>query len=141
MFIGEYQHTIDCKGRLIIPTHFREGLTEKFILTKGLDNCLFAYPPAEWIALENKMRALPLNKADARAFIRFFFAGACECSFDRQGRILIPANLRNYAGLEREIMVTGASMHVEIWAKERWDLYTAEVTNKITQLAESLMEF
>lgn len=123
MFIGEYQHTIDPKGRVIMPAKFREGLGEKFVLTKGLDHCLFAYPNEEWGILEKKLRSLPLTNKDARAFIRFFFAGACECELDKQGRILIPANLREYAGLERDVVIIGVSTRVEIWSKDRWDEY------------------
>ncbi|MCM8899873.1 MAG: transcriptional regulator MraZ [Clostridiales bacterium] len=125
MFIGEYQHTIDPKGRVIMPAKFREGLGEKFVLTKGLDQCLFVYPNEEWGILEKKLRSLPLTNKDARAFIRFFFAGACECELDKQGRILIPANLREYAGLEKDVVIIGVSTRVEIWSKDRWDEYNS----------------
>mgnify|MGYP000902033923 FL=1 len=125
MFIGEYQHIIDVKGRVIMPAKFREGLGEKFVLTKGLDHCLFAYPNEEWGILEKKLRSLPLTSKDARAFIRFFFAGACECELDKQGRILIPANLREYAGLEKDVVIIGVSTRVEIWSKDRWDEYNS----------------
>src|SRR5690606_32325304 len=99
MFIGEYQHTIDDKGRVIMPSKFREDLGPNFIMTKGLDNCLFVYPIEEWQILEEKLRTLPLTNRDARAFVRFFFAGATECVLDRQGRVLIPGNLREHAKL------------------------------------------
>ena len=125
MFIGEYQHTIDPKGRVIMPAKFREGLGERFVLTKGLDHCLFAYPNEEWSILEKKLRSLPLTNKDARAFIRFFFAGACECELDKQGRILIPANLREYAGLEKDVVIIGVSTRVEIWSKNKWDEYNS----------------
>jgi len=125
LFIGEYQHIIDVKGRVIMPAKFREGLGEKFVLTKGLDHCLFAYPNEEWGILEKKLRSLPLTSKDARAFIRFFFAGACECELDKQGRILIPANLREYAGLEKDVVIIGVSTRVEIWSKDRWDEYNS----------------
>jgi len=95
LFYGEYQHSVDAKGRVIIPSKFREGLGEKFILTKGLDNCLFAYSLEEWSNLEAKLRSLPFTDKDVRAFVRFFFAGAAEVEVDKQGRILIPQNLRN----------------------------------------------
>jgi len=101
LFYGEYQHSVDAKGRVIIPSKFREGLGEKFILTKGLDNCLFAYSLEEWSNLEAKLRSLPFTDKDVRAFVRFFFAGAAEVEVDKQGRILIPQNLREYAGLEK----------------------------------------
>jgi len=125
LFIGEYQHIIDSKGRVIMPAKFREGLGERFVLTKGLDHCLFVYPNEEWAILEKKLRSLPLTNKDARAFIRFFFAGACECELDKQGRILIPANLREYAGLEKDVVIIGVSTRVEIWSKDRWDEYNS----------------
>lgn len=141
MFIGEFQHTIDSKGRLFIPARFREGLGDKFILTKGLDGCLFVYPPSEWTAIEQKMRSLPFTKADARAFVRFFFSGATECEVDKQGRILIPASLRVYAGLEKETMIIGISSRVEIWARQRWEEYSNEASASAELLAEKIEEF
>lgn len=97
MFMGEFQHNIDQKGRIIIPSKFREGLGDRFVITRGLDQCLFAYPMEEWKRLEEKLKKLPLTKKDARAFTRFFFSGAVECEFDKQGRINIPQTLRKYA--------------------------------------------
>jgi len=141
MFMGEYQHTIDAKGRLIVPARFREGLGDRFILTKGLDGCLFAYPPQEWTALENKMRSLPFTRADARAFVRFFFAGACECEVDKQGRILIPASLREYAALEKDVVVIGVSSRVEIWSAARWRDYSAGSAASVEQIAEKIVDF
>ena len=123
MFIGEYQHTIDNKGRIIMPSKFREALGSTFIMTKGLDNCLFVYPQEEWQILENKLRALPLTNRDARAFVRFFFAGASECILDKQGRVLIPANLREHAKLEKEAVIIGVASRIEIWSKEEWNSY------------------
>ncbi|MGI6188954.1 MAG: division/cell wall cluster transcriptional repressor MraZ [Clostridiales bacterium] len=123
MFIGEYQHTADSKGRVIMPVKFREALGDKFVLTKGLDSCLFVYPNDEWSNFEKKLRSLPLTSKDARAFIRFFFAGACECELDKQGRILIPGNLREYAGLEKELVIIGVSTRIEIWSKVKWEEY------------------
>lgn len=123
MFIGEHQHTIDPKGRIIMPAKFREDLGESFVVTKGLDNCLFVYPNPEWKILEDKLRTLPLTSKDARAFTRFFFAGACECQLDKQGRILIPSNLREYAKLDREIVTIGVLSRVEIWSREVWEGY------------------
>ncbi|MHB8155933.1 MAG: division/cell wall cluster transcriptional repressor MraZ [Desulfocucumaceae bacterium] len=138
MFIGEYQHAIDTKGRLFIPARFREGLGDKFILTKGLDGCLFVYPPKEWTALEQKMRSLPFTRADARAFVRFFFSGATECEVDKQGRILIPSSLREYASLEKETMVIGISSRVEIWARQKWEEYSQSTSASAEQLAEKM---
>ena len=120
MFIGEYQHTIDSKGRVFMPAKFREKLGEKFVVTKGLDNCLFVYPNEEWQSLESKLRTLPLTSREARAFIRFFFAGAAECEADKQGRILIPANLREYASLEKELSIIGVSTRRNL-GQETWE--------------------
>ena len=107
MFMGEYNHTIDAKGRLIIPARFRELLGEEFILTKGLDGCLSIYPMDAWEAFETKLRALPLTNKNARTFTRFFVAGATNCELDKQGRILVPQTLREFAGLEKEVVLTG----------------------------------
>lgn len=141
MFMGEYQHALDSKGRLFIPARFREGLGEKFVLTKGLDGCLFAYPPQEWQSLETKMRALPFTRSDVRAFVRFFFAGACECEVDKQGRILIPASLRRHASLEKEAVIIGVSSRVEIWALEQWEKYNREAASSVEQIAEKIVDF
>lgn len=140
MFLGEYLHAIDAKGRLFIPARFRAGLGDKFIVTKGLDGCLFAYPPSEWQAIEQKMRALPLTRADARAFVRFFFAGAAECEVDKQGRILLPPHLREYAGLEKEVVIIGVASRVEIWSRERWETYNAECSSKVEEIAEKIID-
>ena len=120
MFMGEYNHTIDAKGRLIIPARFRELLGEEFILTKGLDGCLSIYPLDEWNAFETKLRALPLTNKNARTFTRFFVAGATSCELDKQGRILVPQTLREFAGLEKEVVLTGNLDRIEIWSKEKW---------------------
>ncbi len=138
MFLGEHQHTIDGKGRLIIPSRFREGLGEKFVLTKGLDTCLFAYPLEEWAIVERKMRSLPMTKSDARAFVRFFFSGATECEIDKQGRVLIPAPLREYAGLKKETIVIGVSSRVEMWAKDKWEAYSADAASSVEEIAEKM---
>ena len=120
MFMGEYNHTIDAKGRLIIPARFRELLGEEFILTKGLDGCLSIYPMDAWEAFETKLRALPLTNKNARTFTRFFVAGATNCELDRQGRVLVPQPLREFAGLEKEVVLTGNLDRIEIWSKEKW---------------------
>jgi len=129
LFYGEYQHSVDAKGRVIIPSKFREGLGEKFILTKGLDNCLFAYSLEEWSNLEAKLRSLPFTDKDVRAFVRFFFAGAAEVEVDKQGRILIPQNLREYAGLEKDVYIIGVSTRVEVWDKSKWESYSGDENN------------
>ena len=108
MFIGEYSHTIDAKGRLIVPSKFREQLGDEFVVTKGLDGCLFVYENSEWKSFEEKLHALPLTNANARKFSRFFLAGACACEVDRQGRILIPSVLREFAHLEKDVVLVGS---------------------------------
>ena len=113
MFIGEYQHSLDSKNRIIVPSKLREGLGDKFIISKGLDGCLYAYPIDEWQKFEEKLKNLPLTNRDARAFVRFFVAGATEVETDKQGRGLIPANLREYAGIEKEIVTIGALNKVD----------------------------
>ncbi len=138
LFYGEYQHSIDPKGRLIIPSKFREGLGEKFILTKGLDNCLFGYSMEEWANFEEKLRTLPMADREARAFMRFFFAGAAECEFDKQGRILIPQTLREHAGLEKEVCIIGMASRIEIWDKSRWEAYSNDESLSADKLAEKL---
>ena len=116
MFMGEYNHTIDAKGRLIIPSRFRELLGEEFVLTRGLDGCLSIYPMDEWVAFEEKLRALPLTNKDARTFSRFFVA----CQLDKQGRILVPQTLRQFAGLDKDVVLTGNLNRIEVWSKEKW---------------------
>lgn len=126
MFMGEYQHTIDAKGRLIIPAKFREGLGEHFVVTKGLDHCLFVYPQSEWKVFEQKLKQLPLTSIDARKFVRFFFSGAVECDLDNQCRIMLPTNLRTYADLKKDIVSIGVNNRVEIWNKQNWKEYNEE---------------
>ena len=141
MFMGEYNHTIDAKGRLIIPSKFRELLGEEFVLTKGLDGCLSIYPMDEWNAFEEKLRALPLTNKNARTFTRFFVAGATNCELDKQGRILLPATLREFAGLEKDVVLTGMLNRIEIWSKEKWnennsldDVAMDEIAEQMTDL-------
>lgn len=137
--MGEYLHTIDGKGRLIVPAKYREALGEKFIATKGLDHCLFVYPIDEWHALEEKLRALPFTQPEARAFVRFFFSGATECELDKQGRILLPANLRDYAQLEKDVVLVGVSSRVEIWSQTLWTDYSRQAEDAYASAAESLV--
>ena len=136
--MGEYRHAIDDKGRLTLPARIREELGPVFVVTKGLDSCLFMYPPAEWDALEAKLRALPLSNKEARQFVRVFFAGASECRPDGQGRVLLPASLREYAGLDREGMIVGVSTRVEVWKPEIWDSYLHDTEEAIGDIAERL---
>lgn len=138
MFMGEYEHTIDAKSRLIVPAKFREELGDTFVVTKGLDNCLFVYPMEEWKTLEKTMRGLPFTKSDARAFSRFFFSGANECDVDKQGRVLIPASLRKYAQLEKDVVIIGVASRVEIWSKELWETYNDTTGADYESIAEKL---
>ncbi|GMK40134.1 division/cell wall cluster transcriptional repressor MraZ [Paenibacillus sp. PR3] len=141
MFMGEHQHSIDDKGRLTIPSKFREALGDTFIVTRGLDNCLFIYPMSEWSVLEQKLKALPLMKSDARAFTRFFFSGATECELDKQGRVNLPKHLCEYAKLDKECMVLGVSSRVEIWSKETWAGYYEQSEQAFNEIAEKLVDF
>ena len=125
MFMGEYNHTLDTKGRLIIPSKFRETLGEKFVVTKGLDGCLFVYAGDDWNAFEQKLTSLPLINKEARQFARFFLAGAATVEVDKQGRILLPAHLREFAGLEKDVVVIGANTKAEIWDRARWEALNA----------------
>ncbi|MDD3278949.1 MAG: division/cell wall cluster transcriptional repressor MraZ [Lachnospiraceae bacterium] len=120
MFMGEYSHTIDTKGRLIIPSKFREQLGSEFVLTKGLDGCLSIYPMEEWETFEKQLRSLPLTNKNARTFSRFFVAGATACELDKQGRILVPSTLREFADLDKDVVLTGNINRIEIWSKQKW---------------------
>ena len=120
MFMGEYRHTVDPKGRLIIPSRFRELLGTEFIVTRGLDGCLFVYPMDNWKVYMEKLGKFPLTDKDARLFIRFIVASASLCELDKQGRILLPVTLREFAGLQKEVLLAGVLDHIEIWNEERW---------------------
>ena len=145
MFMGEYQHSLDKKGRLIIPSKFREILTEKyeekFVITRGLDNCLFLYPPDEWREVERKIKALSMVKRESRAFKRFLISGAVECVLDKQGRIMIPSNLRQHARIERDVVLIGVSEKIEIWSKEIWQTYSKKAEESFEEIAQGLGEF
>lgn len=141
MFMGEFQHTLDGKGRLILPAKIREGLGDTFIATRGLDECLFVFTREEWGALETKLKQLSLVKPEARAFSRYLFSGAAELESDKQGRVLLPPNLREYAKLEKEIVVIGVANRVEIWDKEAWKNYNERMGPTVEQLSEQLIDF
>ena len=140
MLIGEYAHTIDTKGRVIVPAKFRTELGERFILTKGFDGCLYGYSLEEWKNIEEKIKTLPLiTGKDARNFTRFFFSSAIECEIDTQGRILVSQGLRAYAELEKDLVIIGVSSRIEIWAKAKWDAYNEmqdsdDIAEKMTML-------
>jgi len=139
--MGEFRHSLDNKGRLIIPSKFREGLGDSFVVTRGLDHCLFVYPLTEWRSLEHKLKQLPMTSRDARAFMRLIFSGATNVEVDKQGRILIPQNLREYAHVDRETVIIGVSNRVEVWSEELWEKYCGEADSSFEQLAEKLVEF
>ncbi len=120
-FIGEYYHSIDAKGRVIIPLKFREALGDKFYISKGLDGCLWIHPSEEWAAFRASLRELSAIDEDSRRFKRFFLAGAAECELDKQGRILIPGPLRNYSELTKDVVLAGMDNRIEIWSQEKWD--------------------
>jgi MraZ protein len=141
MFMGEYHHSIDVKGRMIVPSKFRDDLGDMFIITRGLDQCLFGYPLSEWALIEEKLKGLPLTKKDARAFTRFFFSGATESELDKQGRINIPAPLLQYAKLEKECVVLGVSNRIEIWSKQIWEDYFSQSEESFAEIAENMIGF
>ncbi|WP_425446979.1 division/cell wall cluster transcriptional repressor MraZ [Dethiothermospora halolimnae] len=140
MFIGEYYHSLDKKGRVIIPSKLRDELGEVFVMTKGLDNCLFVYPLEEWKNFEDKLKKLPLTSKNARAFVRFFFSGATECSLDKQGRVLIPSNLRKHSYLEKEAVIIGVSNRLEIWDNDNWLKYNDDDNLSYDDIAEKMAE-
>ncbi len=138
MFMGEYNHTIDNKGRSILPSKFRETLGEDFVLTQGLDGCLFVYPNDEWMNFVSQLKSLPGSK-DARQLQRYFMAGAANCEVDKQGRFLIPSKLREQAGLEKDIVFVGVLSKIEIWSKERWD--SNNNYENMDQIADHMADF
>jgi MraZ protein len=138
MFLGEFAHSLDSKGRLAIPARFRLQLGEGAIVTRGLDGCLVIYPAQEWQDYAEKLDKLPSTQPDVRSFKRFIFSGATECEFDRQGRVLIPAFLREYAALDETAVVVGQYSKVEIWSQSRWDAARPKVEEDGEQIAERL---
>ena len=143
MFYGEHEHTIDRKGRLIIPSRFlevmKEHYTDRFVVTRGLDRCLFLFPEDEWRTQEAKFRALSFTKQEARRFNRFYFSGASELTCDRQGRVLIPPYLKEYAGIKRDVMLVGVSNRIEIWDQEEWKKFYEQFKENYEQIAEKLL--
>ncbi len=138
MFMGEYNHTLDAKGRIIVPAKFRDALGEEFVVTLGLDGCLFVYPEEEWTSFVSQLKELPGSK-DARQLQRYFMAGAATCEVDKQGRILIPSKLREHAALEKDVVFVGVLNKVEIWAKERWE--SNNDYDDMDEVAEHMSEF
>ncbi len=127
MFMSEYNHTVDAKGRLIIPSRFREVLGEEFVISKGMDGCLFVYANDDWAAFEQKLTSLPMTNKEARKFARFFLAGAAQVELDKQGRILLPQALREFAELDKDVVLVGVGSRIEIWSKERYEAESDDV--------------
>ena len=138
MLIGEYEHSLDTKGRLIMPSKLREDMGEKFIVTKGLDGCLFGFSKIEWQNFEEKLKTLPLTNKNARDFVRFFLSGATECEIDKQGRFLIASNLREYATLEKDVVIIGVGTRLEIWNREKWKTYNSSENISADEIAENM---
>ena len=138
MFMGEYHHSIDDKGRLIIPAKFRAELGDKFIITRGIENCLFAYPIERWETIVHKLESLPFTKKDARNFTRFFLSGATVAEFDKQGRINITSPLITYAGIQKDCVVIGTGDRLEIWAKDAWENFFNSASINMSDIAENL---
>ncbi|MBQ9022375.1 MAG: division/cell wall cluster transcriptional repressor MraZ [Eubacterium sp.] len=141
MFMGQYNHSVDAKGRLIMPVKFREQLGEEFVVTKGLDQCLYVYSNEEWKKIEDNFRERPMTGKDQRKFARFFFAGAVTCETDKQGRILVPSILREFAGIEKDVVLAGVMNRIEIWSAERWSDYAGEYDEEeMDEVAEKMAE-
>ncbi len=138
-FKGEYSHSIDAKGRLIIPSKFREILGDQFVVTKGFDGCLFVFATEGWEAFEEKLQALPMDKPEARVLGRFFISGAIDAELDKQGRILLPTNLLAHAGIEKEAVIAGVGNRAEIWSKEKWT--AASTFDNIDEIAAKMSEY
>ena len=141
MFIGEYHHSLDSKGRLSVPAKFRSELGSSAIVTKGLDACLFVYPKEEWLKMTEKLAQLPVASSSARSFSRLLLSGAMEVEIDKQGRALLPAYLRDYAGIEGDVVATGVLNRVELWDKTAWSEYQKSSESNASDNAESLTEW
>lgn len=138
MFIGEYRHTIDQKGRIAIPAKFRVQLAEGCVITRGLDYSLFIYTKKEWDKLAQKLSKLPISQSDARAFARLMFSGALDLELDKQGRIVVPVYLREFAGLKNDAIICGLFNRIEVWDKVKWEKYKKESEEESTDIAEHL---
>ena len=138
MLIGEFEHSLDAKGRLIMPAKLRESIGDTFVVTKGLDGCLFAFSITEWNNFEEKLKSLPLSNKNSREFTRFFLSGATECEIDKQGRFLIPNNLRETANLVKETVIIGVGTRIEIWDKEKWKAYNSDENISVEDIAENM---
>ena len=141
MFIGEYHHNIDDKGRMAIPTKFRGDLAKGAVVTRGLDASLFLLPVEEWDKLADKIAGLPLGQANSRAFSRLMLAGAMDVSLDKQGRFVIPDYLRSYAGIKKKVVIVGVNSRLELWDEDKWNAYSKETEENASEIAEQLGEF
>lgn len=140
MFIGEYTHSVDDKGRLAVPAKFRRDLEKGAVVTKGLDNCLVVYPMAEWEVLAGKLANLPISQANTRAFSRMMLAGAMDVEVDKQGRIILPDYLRQYAAVTKKVVVAGLYNRLEIWDEEAWQKYRTSTESQSGEIAEQLSD-
>ena len=140
MFIGEYSHNLDEKGRVAIPAKFRNDLKKGAVITRGLDSCLFVYTKDEWKKLAEKLATLPFSQANSRAFARLMLAGAMDVEFDKQGRALVPEYLRQFAGLKKNVVVAGLYNRLEMWDQAAWEKYKQGTENQSTDIAEALGE-
>lgn len=140
MFLGEYHHNLDQKGRLAIPIKFRNALSLGAVVTRGLDECLFLYSQEEWELIAKKISSLPVSQKNSRAYSRLMLAGAMEISLDKQGRVVLPEYLRQYAGLDKKVIVAGLYNRVEIWEESRWESYKKETEQQSEEIAEKLNE-
>lgn len=138
LFMGEFKHSIDSKGRLIIPAKFRSQLGDHFVLTRGMDGCLFGYPQSSWTKMEKKLDQLPMNKKDSRAFVRFFYSAATECELDKQGRVNLPETLIDHAAINKKCVVVGVSDRFEIWSAERWAKFAEKAAANFDEIAEEM---
>ncbi len=141
MFLGEYKHNLDSKGRVSVPSKFRSELGSSAIVTKGLDNCLFLYTKGEWEVMANKLASLPVSSSSARAFARLMLSGAMEVEIDKFGRVLLPAYLRSFAGIKSEVVVSGVASRIEIWNAQSWEKYSKDAENNSSELAEKLTDW
>ncbi|MDE1547940.1 division/cell wall cluster transcriptional repressor MraZ [Jeotgalibaca caeni] len=141
MLMGEYKHNMDAKGRIIMPAKFREELGASFILTRGLDGCLFGYTMGQWEIMQEKMKQLPLSKKEARSFVRFFYSAAIEAEIDKQGRINIPKTLLDYAKIEKECRIIGVSDRIEIWSNDQWEEFAEDAADSFEDIAENMIDF
>ncbi|WKF84870.1 division/cell wall cluster transcriptional repressor MraZ [Lacticaseibacillus pantheris] len=141
MFMGEFHHNLDAKGRLIIPAKFREQLGDDFVLTRGMDGCLFGYPQSEWAKLQEKLQTLPLTQKNARTFVRLLYSAATECELDKQGRINVPKPLMTHAALDKACVLVGVANRIEIWNTERWERFATDAESDFDEISENLMDF